>query len=252
MNLLQIPSILTAAPVTVQVSYQAASSYCSNSTSPSTAFLTLAPLANSPTLTITEPTAFAMTASLPVVATPFPPEPSCFPFCDIVMTLLPVPNSTSSDVAWQHAPALHTSSHLSHSIAADHASKASRELPTAADTQGVSGQNSSTGQLGRQASPPVNFANWWWSVPIINTLCTVLLVETSWTLARLLASICIAKVTAAILAFDTLSVTALAIEAAERSAEQFVLLHLPFLSVAFSKHHHEGALVLYILSLLTT
>ncbi len=42
----------------------------------------------------------------------------------------------------------------------------------------------------------------------------------------------------------TVTVEALAIEAAECSAEQFVLLHLPFPFVAFSKHHHEGSLVL--------
>ena len=43
--------------------------------------------------------------------------------------------------------------------------------------------------------------------------------------------------------FNTVTVTALAIEAAECSAEQVVLLHLPTF-VAFSKHHHEGALIL--------
>jgi len=143
---------------------------------------------------------------------------------------------------------LHPTSQLSHSIAADHASKASSELPTAADFQSISGQNSSTGQLGRQVSPPVNFANWWWSVPIITVLCTVLLVETSWGLARLLASIAIAKVTAAILfklpsAFDVVTVTAFATEAAECSAEQYVHFHMPFLSVAFSQQHREGACV---------
>ena len=44
--------------------------------------------------------------------------------------------------------------------------------------------------------------------------------------------------------FDIVTVTALATEAAECSAEQLALLHLPFPSVAFSKHHHEGALFL--------
>jgi len=102
---------------------------------------------------------------------------------------------------------LQSTSKLSHSTAANHASKASSELPTAADTQGVSGQNSSAAQLVRQPSPPVNFANWWWSVPVINVLCTVLLVETSWALAKLLASICIAKVTADILTSRHLHLT---------------------------------------------
>jgi len=235
----------------VQASSLAAISYRPNATSPSMAFPTLAPLTNSPTAIAPTITEFVTIASTAAIAMQFPPEPGCLPCVETVIGLQPVPNSTSSDVAWQHSSVSHPTSQ-SHSIAADHNDKASSELPTAAMPQSLSGQNSSTGQLGRQPSPPVNFANWWWSVPIINLLCTVLLVENAWALARLLASICIAKVTAAILAFDTLSVTALAIEAAERSAEQFVLLHLPFLSVAFSKHHHEGALVLYILSLLTT
>ncbi len=164
------------------------------------------------------------------------------------MSLQPVPNSTSSDVAWQHASELHPTSHVSHSIAADHASKASSELPTAADAQSVSGQNSSTGQLVRRPCPSVNFANWWWCVPIINLLCTVLLVETSCALARLLASIGIAEVTGVILfklpcTFDIVTVTALATEAAECSAEQCVHLHMPLVFVSFSKQHRAGAFV---------
>ncbi len=168
------------------------------------AFPTLAPLPNSPTPrapTNIESKVPATTASTMAVATPFPPEPGCLPCVESLISLQPVPNSTSSDIAWQHAFVSHQTSHSSHSVAADHAGKALSKLPTAADTQGVSGQNSSilTGQLVRPPSPPGNFANWWWwSVPIINTLCTVLLVETSWTLATLLASIYIAKVTAAI------------------------------------------------------
>ena len=164
------------------------------------------------------------------------------------MHLQPVPNSTSSDVAWQNVSVLHSASNLSQSIAADHASKASSELTTAADTQSLSGQNSSAAQLVRPPSPPVNFANWWWSVPIINLLCTVLLVEISCALARLLASTGIAKVTAAILfklpfTVDIVTVTALATEAAGCSAEQCVYLHMPLLSVAFSKQHRAGPFV---------
>ncbi len=111
----------------------------------------------------------------------------------------PVPNSTSSDVAWQYTSVLLSTSDLSHSTAADHAKKASSELPTAADMQSILGQNSSAGQLVRQPSLPVNFANWWWSVPVINVLFAVVLVEIAWALARTLASSGIAKVTATVL-----------------------------------------------------
>jgi hypothetical protein len=45
-------------------------------------------------------------------------------------------------------------------------------------------------------------------------------------------------------AFDTVTVTALATEAAECSAEQFVHLHMPFPPVAFSTQHGEGTLFL--------
>jgi len=179
----------------VQASSLAAISYRPNATSPSMAFPTLAPLTNSPTAIAPTITEFVTIASTAAIATQFPPEPGCLPCVETVIGLQPVPNSTFSDVAWQHSSVSHPTSQ-SHSIAADHNDKASSELPTAAMPQSLSGQNSSTGQLGRQPSPPVNFANWWWSVPIINLLCTVLLVENAWALARLLASICIAKVTA--------------------------------------------------------
>ncbi len=58
----------------------------------------------------------------------------------------------------------------------------------------------------------------------------------------------IAKVTAAVLfklpfTSDIVYVTALATEAAECSAEQCVHLHMPLLSVAFSKQHRAGAVV---------
>ena len=52
--------------------------------------------------------------------------------------------------------------------------------------------------------------------------------------------------------FHTVTVAALAIEAAECSAEQFVLLHLPLSFVAFSKHHNEESLVVYTLILQKT
>ncbi|DBB05734.1 TPA: hypothetical protein ACH3X1_012335 [Trebouxia sp. C0004] len=74
----------------IKASYTAAISNRPTSTSPSTPFPTLAPPTNPPTLTITESTASVATASMPAVATAFPPELSCFPFCDTVMNLQPV------------------------------------------------------------------------------------------------------------------------------------------------------------------
>ena len=152
----------------VQASSLAAISYRPNATSPSMAFPTLAPLTNSPTAIAPTITDLVTIASTAAIATQFPPEPGCLPCVETVIGLQPVPNSTSSDVAWQNSSVSHPTSQ-SHSIAADHNDKASSELPTAAMPQSLSGQNSSTGQLGRQPSPPVNFANWWWSLPIINS-----------------------------------------------------------------------------------